>query len=404
MRHVTSISGKILAATRTWLTSLVVVVLVGLSACAQSVGTSGAAGPGTGPDSGLVSVRPGDTVYSVTRRYGVSQRELIEMNGLRPPYLLRVGQSLRISTQRIHTVRPGDTVSEIAELYGVSQRDLVDRNGLRPPYLIRVGDRLSVPGGRGPGVSTDGSDGLVIASRTPRPVAPPAPSQPPPRTSNQGDGQPWSSGGRLYFPVPAGTRVPLQDQTAANPADGPPVPTPRPGANGVSEPTPPPIEVVPTSAPARSTVRPVGDLTPPPLAGRFAWPLKGRIIGGFGPRESGLHNDGLNIAAPTGTPIRAAENGVVVYAGNELRGFGNLLLIKHADGWVTAYAHADTLKVGRGDQVRRGDVIATVGDSGNVGQPQLHFEIRKGQQAIDPRKHLPSTQTSSDLRQAGAVG
>ena len=148
----------------------------------------------------------------------------------------------------------------------------------------------------------------------------------------------------------------------------------------------------------------MGDLTPPALAGRFAWPLKGRIIGGFGPRESGLHNDGLNIAAPIGTPIQAAENGVVVYAGNELRGFGNLLLIKHADGWVTAYAHADTLKVGRGDQVRRGDIIATVGDSGNVGQPQLHFEIRKGQQAIDPRKHLPSTQTSSDLRQAEPTG
>ena len=404
MRHATSIPGKTFAATRPWLACLVMVLLLGLSACAQSVGPSGAAGQGAGPDSGVVTVRPGDTVYSVARRYGVSQRELIEMNGLRPPYLLRVGQSLRISTQRIHTVRPGDTVSEIAELYGVSQRDLVDRNGLRPPYLIRVGDRLSVPGGRGPGVSTDGSDGLVIASRTPRPVVAPAPSQPPPRTSNQGDGQPWSSGGRLYFPVPAGTRVPEQDQNLAVDADGPPVPTTRPGADGASEPAAPPIEVVPTSTPARSASRPVGDLTPPALAGRFAWPLKGRIIGGFGPRESGLHNDGLNIAAPIGTPIQAAENGVVVYAGNELRGFGNLLLIKHADGWVTAYAHADTLKVGRGDQVRRGDIIATVGDSGNVGQPQLHFEIRKGQQAIDPRKHLPSTQTSSDLRQAEPTG
>jgi murein DD-endopeptidase MepM/ murein hydrolase activator NlpD len=132
--------------------------------------------------------------------------------------------------------------------------------------------------------------------------------------------------------------------------------------------------------------------------------LKGRIIGSFGPRESGLHNDGLNIAAPSGTPIRAAENGVVVYAGNELRGFGNLLLIKHADGWVTAYAHAQTLKVGRGDQVRRGEIIATVGDSGNVGRPQLHFEIRKGQQPIDPRKHLPSTQTSSMPSHIGPAG
>lgn len=404
MCNVTAISRELAATARLWLASLGLSVLLGLSACAPAGGPQGALGQGAGPESGVISVRPGDTVYSVARRYGVSQRELIEMNGLRPPYLLRVGQSLRISTQRIHTVRPGDTVSEIAERYGVSQRELVARNGLRPPYLIRVGDRLSVPGGRGPGVSTDGSDGLVIASRTPRPVAPPAASQPPPRTSNQGDGQPWSSGGRLYFPVPAGTRVPPQDQIAKGTVDGPPVPTSRPNADARSAPPLPPAAVIPTSAPARSNPGPVGDLTPPALAGRFAWPLKGRIIGGFGPRESGLHNDGLNIAAPIGTAIRAAENGVVVYAGNELRGFGNLLLIKHADGWVTAYAHAETLKVGRGDQVRRGDVIATVGDSGNVGEPQLHFEIRKGQQAVDPRKQLPSTQTSSDLPEVRPTG
>ena len=119
------------------------------------------------------------------------------------------------------------------------------------------------------------------------------------------------------------------------------------------------------------------------------------MIGGFGPREGGLHNDGINIAAPAGTPIRAAENGVVVYAGNQMQGFGNLLLIKHADGWVTAYAHAAELRVDRGDQVDKGAVIATVGQTGNVTRPQLHFEIRRGQQAIDPRKELPSTQTSS---------
>ncbi len=108
-----------------------------------------------------------------------------------------------------------------------------------------------------------------------------------------------------------------------------------------------------------------------------------------------MHNDGINIEAAAGTQIRAAENGVVVYAGNELRGFGNLLLIKHADGWTTAYAHADTLLVRRGDRVNRGQAIATVGRTGNVDRPQLHFEIRKGPRPVDPRNELAPARSSA---------
>jgi murein DD-endopeptidase MepM/ murein hydrolase activator NlpD len=137
-------------------------------------------------------------------------------------------------------------------------------------------------------------------------------------------------------------------------------------------------------------------LAPPARGGgRFLWPVDGRVIAGFGPREGGLHNDGINIAAAPGTQVRAAENGVVVYAGNELRGFGNLLLIKHADGWTTAYAHAATLLVRRGDRVTRGQPIATVGQTGNVDRPQLHFEIRKGQRAVNPRDELAAARTTS---------
>ncbi len=128
---------------------------------------------------------------------------------------------------------------------------------------------------------------------------------------------------------------------------------------------------------------------PPPRSGRgFLWPLKGRVLSAFGAKARGLRNDGINIAAPRGTPVRAAENGVVAYAGNELRGFGNLLLIKHAGGWVSAYAHNQTLLVKRGDKVRKRQVIAKVGSSGNVSGPQLHFELRRGRRAVDPRKHL----------------
>ncbi len=124
---------------------------------------------------------------------------------------------------------------------------------------------------------------------------------------------------------------------------------------------------------------------PPPRAGeKFLWPVEGRLVLNYGPKKSGLHNDGINIAAARGAPVLAAENGVVAYAGNELRGFGNLLLIKHADGWMTAYAHNETILVGRGEPVRRGQIVARVGNSGNVTVPQLHFEIRKGTRAVNP--------------------
>jgi murein DD-endopeptidase MepM/ murein hydrolase activator NlpD len=118
------------------------------------------------------------------------------------------------------------------------------------------------------------------------------------------------------------------------------------------------------------------------------WPVNGKVISVYGAKVGGQHNDGINIAAPLGTPVRAADNGVVVYAGNELRGFGNLLLVRHADGWVSAYAHCDALLVKRGEQVKRGQVIARVGQTGAVGSPQLHFELRKSGQAVDPTSEL----------------
>ena len=111
----------------------------------------------------------------------------------------------------------------------------------------------------------------------------------------------------------------------------------------------------------------------------------------FGPKPTGQQNDGINIAVPEGTPVKASEDGVVAYAGNELRGFGNLVLIRHADGWIRAYAHNDELLVRGGQIVRKGQDIATVVSSGGVGEPQLHFQMRKGKEAVDPRKYLPAS-------------
>jgi murein DD-endopeptidase MepM/ murein hydrolase activator NlpD len=120
----------------------------------------------------------------------------------------------------------------------------------------------------------------------------------------------------------------------------------------------------------------------------FRWPVRGRVIAGFGPKTNGAQNDGINLAVPEGTPVKAADDGVVAYAGNELKGYGNLVLIRHANGFVSAYAHASELLVKRGDTIKRGQVIAHAGQTGNVTSPQLHFEIRKGSTPVDPTKYL----------------
>jgi murein DD-endopeptidase MepM/ murein hydrolase activator NlpD len=121
----------------------------------------------------------------------------------------------------------------------------------------------------------------------------------------------------------------------------------------------------------------------------FRWPVRGRIISGFGPKPNGSTNDGINLAVPIGTPVQAAANGVVAYAGNELKGYGDLVLIRHPGGWVTAYAHNSQILVKKGEEVRRGEVIAKSGKTGAVDAPQLHFELRRGATPVNPLSQLP---------------
>ncbi|MFQ5971413.1 MAG: peptidoglycan DD-metalloendopeptidase family protein [Alphaproteobacteria bacterium] len=145
----------------------------------------------------------------------------------------------------------------------------------------------------------------------------------------------------------------------------------------------------PMPAPRSTKIAATSIGEPPPRTGDgFAWPVEGRVVSTFGTTEGGRRNDGLNIAAPRGAPVQASENGVVAYAGSEIRGFGNLVLVKHEGGLITAYAHNEALLVERGDVVRKGQVIARVGESGSVETPQLHFEIRRGTTAIDPHTLL----------------
>jgi murein DD-endopeptidase MepM/ murein hydrolase activator NlpD len=141
-----------------------------------------------------------------------------------------------------------------------------------------------------------------------------------------------------------------------------------------------PTNTVPAEQAAVPTTAPGADADKP----EFRWPARGRVIQGFKPGG----NDGINIALPEGTQIKAAEGGVVAYAGNELKGYGNLVLIRHPTGFVSAYANNGDIQVKRGDSVKRGQTIASSGQSGNVSSPQLHFELRKGSTPVDPTNYL----------------
>ena len=318
---------------------------------------------GQGP--GVYSAFPGDTVYGVAQRFGVPVRTLIETNGLKPPYRLVAGQRLQVPVREEHVVQPGDTLLAISRIYGVDQSSLARVNNLTPPYALKPGQRLTLPG------RIDANLAAMPAEQQEPYVAPTA--------SNA------SAGGSMSVEeLPA---APTAPQSAKQPAIAPSTP-------GTTEPVAPQKPAPKTTA-TKQTDTEVAAIPPEPAPARregerFLWPVKGKIISGFGPKKGGLNNDGINIAAPAGTHVMAADNGVVAYAGNELRGFGNLLLIRHADGWVTAYAHNAKLLVKRGEKVRRGQPIAEIGSTGNVSAPQLHFEIRKGTDPVDPLKYLGS--------------
>ncbi len=320
-----------------------------------------------------VTVRPGDTVYAVSRRTGVPVRAIIVANGLTPPFLLHPGRTLHLPAQRAHTVAPGETLFSLSRRYDQPVGAIASANGLSPPFVIKVGETLVIPtdSDRAPPV-------MAVAQGAPR--APTDPAQPAPAFQPADD-----PGPPRVLSAPSATDVPPRATPSASPSPtGAPSPSPSQSrAPDVAMPPPPPM---PSVSVARDAVP--GSTAPPRAGSTFLWPVDGDIIGTFGPGRDGLHNDGINIAVPDGTPIRAAENGLVVYAGNEILGFGNLVLLRHADGWMTAYAHASDLHVRRGQTVRQGEVIAAAGRTGSVDRPQLHFEVRREARPVDPRAHL----------------
>ena len=254
------------------------------------------------------------------------------------------------------TVRRGQSLSEIAQSYHVPMRVIAEANGLSPPYRIQTGRTLTIPG-----------------VGQPRPPAPPQSVAALPNPQTQEIPQPTTGQGLAAPRVQEGPSIS-------------PLPAPPPTGQSEAKP-PPPVAIAPPALPDN----PDSNKAEPqsaPGAGGFIWPVRGHVVSTYGSRPDGTHNDGINIAAARGASVQAVDSGVVAYTGNELRGYGNLVLVKHANGWISAYAHCDTILVKRGEKITRGQVIARVGSTGNVSEPQLHFELRRGQHAVDPREFL----------------
>jgi murein DD-endopeptidase MepM/ murein hydrolase activator NlpD len=298
-----------------------------------------------------ITVQQGETVYSISRKHNVPAEVILKANNLQSAGAIQPGQRLVIPVRRtanvpaiqnvpsaaapanVHTTVAGDTIYSLSRKYKVTPQAIASANNLTLSTQLKIGQQVRIPG----------TNPVANAPQNAQPQALQRNVQTVPQTPPQ----------QL-----------VQNENM-----------PAPENVGVVRPnTTPAVNDAPRNSPNAGPT--------------FHWPVRGRILSAFGRKPNGQQNDGINVSVPEGTPIRAAEEGTVAYAGNELKGFGNLVLIRHADNWVTAYAHLGTIDVKKDQKVKRGDVIARAGQTGGVTAPQLHFEIRKGSNPVDPEKHL----------------
>ncbi|MFK4507395.1 LysM peptidoglycan-binding domain-containing M23 family metallopeptidase [Bradyrhizobium daqingense] len=318
-----------------------------------------------------IIVGTSDTLDVLAKRYRVTPQAILAANGYKGPRALSPGQQLIIphpttapapapvmapvaaapaakpvavvaAPPSTHFVNRGDTLASIARNNRISAAELARANGLDPSAKLKLGTKLTVPGAKTAAVAAPVAAAPVAAA----PVA--------------GTLQPVAAA-----PAPA-TKVAI----AAAPVQSARL------AQATAN-----VEEKPAETPAKAAEA-TGALP------TFRWPVRGKVVTSYGAKTNGKSNDGINLAVPEGTPVKAAEDGVVAYSGNELKGYGNLVLVRHSNGYVTAYAHASELLVKRGDTIKRGQVIAKSGQSGEVASPQLHFEIRKGSSPVDPLQFL----------------
>ncbi len=320
-----------------------------------------------------IIVKPGDTLYSLAKEHNMTVEDIAKINGLSEPYALSVGQKLKIKSEKETTVvqtitvpekklytkvpeqtktrvqlkeitvGAGDTLYSLSRKYSVPVNDLAVMNDLSAPFVLSVGQKIKVP---------NLSDAPVKT------------------VSVAGDKKVAGAASTSMESSTVSTASKNQTQTKTNTTQANKTVAAKPKQKISSDPT----KKLPQIS-ARSS-------------SKFSWPVRGKIISNYGAKSGGLFNDGINISASRGTAVKAAENGVVAYAGNEVKGMGNLIIIQHSGGWMTVYAHMDNMIVRRGTKVSVGQKIGTVGATGKVDEPQLHFEIRKGTKAYNPTSYL----------------
>jgi murein DD-endopeptidase MepM/ murein hydrolase activator NlpD len=279
------------------------------------------------PKVDFVTVKKGDTIYSIAKNNGVPLKDVILRNNMSPPYTLQIGGKIYMPSTAFHIVQRQDTLYSISRKYGVNLNSLARLNNIREPYTLAIGQKIMLPAAT---AEAPARQKVIVAKPETKPKV-----------------------------------VELKKPAPAKPAV-------------VDE-----VEIVRETQARKEIERVI--VKPEPLASkRFMWPVGGKVISEFGVKTGGKRNDGINIQATLGTRVSAAENGIVAYAGNELKGLGNLVILRHDKDYMTIYAHNDTLSVRQGDKVARGDAIATVGKTGRVTTPQLHFEIRQKTGSINP--------------------
>lgn len=278
-------------------------------------------------------VRPGDSLRAIAERTGAGAEAIARANGLIPPFTIQAGRRLTIPGGRYHLVRAGETGIAIARAYGVDWGRIVTDNQLAEPYILRVGQRVLIPGG----------------SPAERPV---------------------TAAERA-----AAFRLDIDDLVTGS----------EPAIASNQRP------VRPTTTPSRPVPTVAQVAAPTTAPGRFVWPVRGQIVSRFGPGQSGERNNGIKIAVPIGTPVLAAADGVVAYAGSDVAAFGGLVILKHGSGLTTVYGHASQLLVTRGQAVKKGQRIALSGNTGFADRPELHFEVRNGRTPVNPSSYLPSS-------------
>lgn len=314
------------------------------------------------------TVKSGDTLTAIARKFDVSISDLADDNKLDPKKPLRLGAKIKgpATTQKAYVAGSGDTLAGISKRFNVSVKELAAENHLRATASVKRGQKILLPDGykdRGPVRTT-----TTISSR-------PAPTPAAPSTNT----------------------YPRVDSSAPAPAaSAPPTPSSpqpyQPSGNSYSRPSAP-VAAQPVTPPP-STARPIIESSAAPTEaeiiasgkGKFAWPVRGEIISSFGVKGTGQRNDGVDIRAAQGTPVVSAADGEVAYAGNQVPTFGNLVLVKHADGWVTAYAHLSSINVKMRQQVSQGEQLGAVGATGGTNEPKLHFEMRYAPTVKDKAK------------------